>query len=128
MPETGRGSDKFMLRLPDGMRERIKRAAEHNGRSMNAELVHRIELSFGLGDADRIRAEERALHFLENYTSALQDIEKNLARLQNGVDLIVYRTLGIDDAETFKRGAEQLQQPKPEDPEPARKTRKTRKT
>ena len=36
---TGRGSDKFMLRLPDGMRERIKLAAEVNKRSMNAEIV-----------------------------------------------------------------------------------------
>lgn len=31
--------DKFMLRLPDGMRERIKRAAEGNNRSMNAEII-----------------------------------------------------------------------------------------
>ena len=31
--------DKFMLRLPDGMRDRIKAAADANGRSMNAEIV-----------------------------------------------------------------------------------------
>lgn len=36
---TGRESDKFMLRLPDGMRDRIKAAAETNNRSMNAEIV-----------------------------------------------------------------------------------------
>lgn len=39
-------SDKFMLRLPDGMRERIKVAAEANNRSMNAEIVSRLEASF----------------------------------------------------------------------------------
>lgn len=40
---TGRESDKFMLRLPDGMRDRIKAAADANGRSMNAEIVATLE-------------------------------------------------------------------------------------
>lgn len=31
--------DKFIVRLPEGMRGRIKRAADANGRSMNAEVV-----------------------------------------------------------------------------------------
>lgn len=39
---TGRESDKFMLRLPDGMRDRIKAAAAHNGRSMNTEIIHAL--------------------------------------------------------------------------------------
>ena len=38
--------DKFMLRLPDGMRERIREAAEQNKRSMNAEIIARLEASF----------------------------------------------------------------------------------
>lgn len=32
-------ADKFMLRMPDGMRDRIRAAAENNNRSMNAEIV-----------------------------------------------------------------------------------------
>lgn len=43
---TGRESDKFMLRLPDGMRERIATAASAAGRSMNAEIVARLAGSF----------------------------------------------------------------------------------
>ena len=35
--------DQYMLRLPDGMRDRIKRAAEANNRSMNAEIVASLE-------------------------------------------------------------------------------------
>ncbi|AYF00464.1 Arc family DNA-binding protein [Paracoccus yeei] len=35
--------DQFMLRLPDGMRDRIKVAAERNNRSMNAEIVASLE-------------------------------------------------------------------------------------
>lgn len=43
---TGRDSDKFMLRFPDGMRDRIAEAAKAANRSMNAEIVARLEQSF----------------------------------------------------------------------------------
>lgn len=35
--------DQYMLRLPDGMRDRIKHVAETNNRSMNAEIVATLE-------------------------------------------------------------------------------------
>lgn len=35
--------DQFMLRMPAGMRERLKDAAKDNGRSLNAEIVLRLE-------------------------------------------------------------------------------------
>lgn len=41
--QTNRESEKFALRLPDGMRERIKAEAEANNRSMNAEIVSRLQ-------------------------------------------------------------------------------------
>ena len=41
-----RDSDKFMLRLPDGMREQIAVVAKENNRSMNAEVVARLQGSF----------------------------------------------------------------------------------
>ena len=34
-----RDHDKFMLRMPDGLRERIAGSARVNGRSMNSEIV-----------------------------------------------------------------------------------------
>lgn len=37
---------QFQLRMPDGLREQIKHAADANGRSMNSELVLRLEQSF----------------------------------------------------------------------------------
>ncbi len=46
---TGRESDKFMLRFPEGMRATIKEAAEKNGRTMNAEIVARLQSSFAPG-------------------------------------------------------------------------------
>jgi len=34
--------DKYVLRMPDGLRGEIKAAAAKSGRSMNAEIVHRL--------------------------------------------------------------------------------------
>jgi hypothetical protein len=39
-------ADKFMVRFPDGMRDRINEAAKAAGRSMNAEIVARLASTF----------------------------------------------------------------------------------
>lgn len=39
-------ADKFIVRLPPGMRERIAESARANKRSMNAEVVSRLDASF----------------------------------------------------------------------------------
>ena len=39
----GRGSDQFPLRFPDGMRGQLKKAAKENNRSLNAEIIARLE-------------------------------------------------------------------------------------
>lgn len=42
-------ADKFVLRLPDGMRAQIAARAKENNRSMNAEIVFRLALSLEPG-------------------------------------------------------------------------------
>ena len=37
--------DKYMLRLPDGLRDKLKVRAKANGRSMNAEIIHLLHIS-----------------------------------------------------------------------------------
>lgn len=67
-PQT---QDKFILRLPDGMRDRIKAAAEANNRSMNSEILALLEEKFPvrnvIGDAgkwvDHIHAAETEAEF-----------------------------------------------------------------
>lgn len=39
-------AEKMLIRLPEGMRDRIAEAATASGRSMNAEVVARLEASF----------------------------------------------------------------------------------
>lgn len=43
---TPQDADKYIVRFPDGMRDRIAEAAKVNGRSMNSELIARLERSF----------------------------------------------------------------------------------
>lgn len=42
---ASRSSDKYIVRLPDGMRDQIAAAAKKNSRSMNAEIVARLLIS-----------------------------------------------------------------------------------
>jgi hypothetical protein len=44
--------DRFNVRLPDGMRERLAEAAKANNRSLNSEIVARLEASLDAGSAD----------------------------------------------------------------------------
>jgi hypothetical protein len=43
---ASRTADKFVLRMPDGMRSRIEILAGERHRSMNAEMIIRLERSF----------------------------------------------------------------------------------
>ena len=69
--------DRYMLRLPDGMRDRIKAAAEANNRSMNAEIVARLEQS--LARDDRPSTEQMQLAAL---TQERMRIEEEIAALE----------------------------------------------
>lgn len=63
--------DQFMLRLPDGLRDRVKAAADENKRSMNAEIVDRLENSFESHAAD---AQEMARAALATIEKAAKDV------------------------------------------------------
>lgn len=55
---VGRGSDQVKLRLPDGMRDDLKKEAKVNGRSMNAEIIARLKKCFAMDteeDSDIIK-------------------------------------------------------------------------
>lgn len=85
---TGRDSDKFMLRLPSGMRDRLKALAESNKRSMNAEIVARLQTT--LGDSDELptfapqmlytvaqaAAESTTTHLLELFATFVEQDER----------------------------------------------------
>lgn len=63
--------ERFIVRLPDGMRDQIRAAAQANNRTMTAESVARLRWSFEAGqDAAPANMSlafgvEQRLHFLE---------------------------------------------------------------
>ncbi|TPW30320.1 Arc family DNA-binding protein [Martelella alba] len=65
MAENRSKSDGFMLRFPPEMRNHVKEAADANGRSMNAEIIHRIEA-------------------YDELLKKVDDADKNLAMLNAG--------------------------------------------
>ena len=44
--QSSQNQDKFIVRLPDGLRDRIRLTAETNHRSMNAEVVALLEENY----------------------------------------------------------------------------------
>ncbi|HTA99374.1 MAG TPA: Arc family DNA-binding protein [Bradyrhizobium sp.] len=67
----GRGSEQFVLRLPDGMRDKLHELANANDRSVNAEIVNRLEKSMEHGGPfqqlqERVEYLEERLENLEH--------------------------------------------------------------
>lgn len=69
-------ADKVLVRMPDGMRGRLKDAAKSNNRTMNAEIVARLDESFQAS----ARTDEQA--FQEGVDSASLRIEVQRLREQ----------------------------------------------
>ncbi|PZU23778.1 MAG: DNA-binding protein [Shinella sp.] len=101
MAKAGRGSEQVMIRLPDGMRDRIKEAAERNNRSMNAEIVAALEDAFPsaldvaselkmIDEIDEIRARldrlriEAARKEIENFDKIIENGKKLLGKTDEG--------------------------------------------
>lgn len=61
---SSRTADKFVIRLPDGMREKIAERARGHYRSMNSEIITVLEKELSIELTD----EERAQIELENHT------------------------------------------------------------
>jgi hypothetical protein len=92
---TTRDSDKYIVRMPEGMRDRIAAAAKLNGRTMNAEIVQRLEKSFEPAPPARevawdLRVEQRTIDIRkETLQSHLLVVKMYLetldAKLQNAI-------------------------------------------
>ncbi len=69
MAKAGRGADQFPLRLPEGLRDRIKLKSEQSGRSMNSEIVAALEAAFP--SPDQFSSDM-------SLSDALEDLQKRL--------------------------------------------------
>jgi len=64
--------DKYVLRFPDGMRDRIKAAAAENNRSMNAEIVATLEENYP------------SIPSLEELMKIVEDLSGQLDKMEQG--------------------------------------------
>lgn len=71
----GQGSDAFSVRMPDGMRERIRVAADLNARSMNAEIIATLEAKYPAQSVD-VQAVETVLHYVASAPSTAARAER----------------------------------------------------
>ena len=101
MPQDtpSRELDKVIVRLPDGMRDQLKAAAESNRRSMNAEIVARLAESLQMGAAT------------ESLAGHVEDIRQSRGKVEARVDqLLILTEKFAVDAERERERAERLQQ------------------
>jgi hypothetical protein len=73
---TSRESDKFILRMPDGMRERLAQVAESQGRTMNAVVIG----------------------VLAEYLAGAQSLESQLAEIKTALQALTDRVSGPNQA------------------------------
>ncbi|NML61793.1 Arc family DNA-binding protein [Massilia sp. RP-1-19] len=75
---TAQVADKFIVRLPPGMRDEIFAAAKANNRSMNAELVARLAKSFNpIEDEEDVM---RAVHAIIRHSAKFNvDVSVNFS-------------------------------------------------
>ena len=98
---SSRTADKFVVRLPDGMRERIAELARNHHRSMNSEIIARLEQSLiqegALGDEPSLRLDSPELSL--NERELLQRFRQLSHRQQNAlVSLIAHDVEATSDA------------------------------
>lgn len=75
-----RTAEQFVVRFPDGMRDQIAEAAKNNNRSMNAEIVARLQQSFDTRDTDL--AQDTASAMLKSLSMTITHAENLAKRLE----------------------------------------------
>ncbi|TXH94603.1 MAG: Arc family DNA-binding protein [Pseudomonas sp.] len=88
---SSRTADKFVVRLPDGMRERIADVARNHHRSMNSEIISRLEQSLlqegALNDEPNLRLDSPELSLHER--ELLQRFRQLSRRQQNALVALI---------------------------------------
>jgi hypothetical protein len=74
--------DKYVLRMPEGLRDRIKMFAERNNRSMNAEIIHHIEFSMETERQNREIGVEYGMRTPEEDAALTKIMEETFAKMK----------------------------------------------
>lgn len=105
-PYPSETADRFIIRFPEGMRDRIRNEAAANNRSMNAEIIARLDASLEgrsiSGEPitmDAIREESQKVsetiakaesnavrQFMEEITAKISDVQSLVEHLNKRLD------------------------------------------
>lgn len=78
---TPQDADKFIVRLPSGMREHIADAAARSHRSMNAEVIARLERTFRWDEVEHPHPAELTAE-IQSSAARLQELIREFAMQQ----------------------------------------------
>ncbi len=79
-------AEKFIVRLPPGMREKIAESAKANGRSMNGEVIVMLERAFDVSPPDDVAMEAAELRGAVNgLKPALDEATRRADMMEKGV-------------------------------------------
>jgi hypothetical protein len=95
-PQT---ADKYIVRFPEGLRQRLKEVAQENGRSLNAEIILRLQQSFEGGPSAQQASEYRQV-------LSLAQASITGAALQNARIRIELLLMRLDRARTDEEKAQ----------------------
>ncbi|WP_440977564.1 Arc family DNA-binding protein [Stenotrophomonas maltophilia] len=90
--------DKFVVRFPDGLRDEIADAAKASGRSMNAEIVTRLEWSLEAQLLDQVEQLHRNLDAVRSMASTAASLKVDIDRYAEGDRQALVWLLGTDGA------------------------------
>lgn len=107
MGRPSRSSDQFILRLPDGMRDKVKADADKNNRSMNSEIVAILEefprvaedLATCREYAIRLRESERRLmKTVADLSASRAENERALAAMSDNMADLLRKNADLEKA------------------------------
>ncbi|WP_282366462.1 Arc family DNA-binding protein [Pseudomonas sp. PS02290] len=95
MSTSSRTADKFVVRLPDGMRDRINEVARNNHRSMNSEIIERLERTLkedatGILNVELVEQLGNRCKELEGQLEAMKD-QPSVELLKRALDQVTSR-------------------------------------
>ena len=82
---AGSGSEMFLLRFPEELRDQIARAAAKNNRSLTAEVIDRLEKSLPLDEED-VETYPVARRFIEMYVKMMPPLLDRFGGIENRLE------------------------------------------
>lgn len=92
-PRSSENTEKFVVRLPKGMRQHIAELAYQHHRSMNSEIVSRLEQSISVEQGGGVKKSTGEFEFIPK---ALGAVESEFSRGAN-------KELGVHGEEVIRR-------------------------